>query len=51
MFLSVSILVVLVFVAGFLFNSSKRHLNQTTVPKWVVRDASENFKEHDDSDV
>jgi len=51
MFLSVSIIVLIVFVVGIIISSSRRNLNQTTVPKWIVNDKSEQFKEFDESEV
>ncbi|MGY8727594.1 MAG: PKD domain-containing protein [Candidatus Poseidoniales archaeon] len=51
MLLSVSIIVLIVFVIGFIISSSRRNSNQTTVPKWIVNDTSEQFKKYDESDV
>ncbi|MFQ3316739.1 MAG: hypothetical protein ACI8T6_000153, partial [Candidatus Poseidoniaceae archaeon] len=51
MFLSVSIIVLIVFVIGFIISSSRRNSNQTTVPKWIVNETSEQSKEYDESDV
>ena len=51
MFFSVSILVLIVLVIGFLISSSRRYSNQTTVPKWIVKDTSEQFNDHDESNL
>ena len=49
LFVSVSVLIVLVASVGFLLRSSRRHANQTTVPKWIVNDSPNDFEGHDDS--
>ena len=49
LFISVSVLIVLVAAAAFLLRSSRRHANQTTVPKWIVSDSPNDFDEPNDS--
>ena len=44
-------IILLVVVLGFYIRSSRRHANQTTVPKWIVRDSSENFHQLDESEL
>jgi len=48
LFISVSVLIVLVAAVGF-FRSSRRHANQTTVPKWIVSDSPNDFDGPNDS--
>ena len=41
MFVSVFILLVFLFIAGYLVRTSRRRTNQTTVPKWTAKISSE----------
>lgn len=49
LFISVSVLIVLVASVGFLLRSTRRHANQTTVPKWIVNDSPNDFEGDNDS--
>ena len=51
MFVSVSILVLILLIAGFLVRSSRRHMNQTSVPKWTEKDSTPNFTENKEHEL
>ena len=51
MFISVTVIVLLLLISGFLVRTSRRHSGQTTVPKWTVNDSSVKFTENEEPEL
>ena len=51
MFVSVSILVLILLITGFLVRTSRRQMNQTTVPKWTGKDSTPKFTENEEHEL